>query len=217
MKPTYKFTFLLVPLFFVHSCATLKKQLKEDTQMSYPSSKSIAHSFYLIGDAGNSSPNDTDAAIAKFQKELNKASKHSTAIFLGDNIYPSGMTNKDTESESLAKHRLKVQTDAVKNFKGNTVFIPGNHDWYSGLKGLKRQEKFIEKAIGKNSFLPENGCPIERVKISEDIVLLVVDSHWYITNWDKNPTINDNCDIKTRVGFLDELTSQVKKQEVKQR
>ena len=211
MKPTYKFTFLLVPLFFVHSCATLKKQLKEDTQMSYPSSKSIAHSFYLIGDAGNSSPNDTDAAIAKFQKELNKASKHSTAIFLGDNIYPSGMTNKDTESESLAKHRLKVQTDAVKNFKGNTVFIPGNHDWYSGLKGLKRQEKFIEKAIGKNSFLPENGCPIERVKISEDIVLLVVDSHWYITNWDKNPTINDNCDIKTRVGFLDELTSQVKK------
>ena len=37
----------------------------------------------------------------------------------------------------------------VKDFKGNTIFIPGNHDWYSnGLKGLKRQEKYVTKTYG---------------------------------------------------------------------
>ena len=99
----------------------------------------------------------------------------------------------------------------MKNFKGNTVFIPGNHDWYSGLKGLKKQEKFIEDALGKNTFLPENGCPIKKVSISDDIVLLIVNSHWYITDWDKLPTINDDCEIKTREDFLNELSSEIKK------
>ena len=53
------------------------------------------------------------------------------------------------------KHRIKIQTDAVKDFKGETVFLPGNHDWYSGLKGLKRQEKIVEDQLGKDTFLPE--------------------------------------------------------------
>ena len=39
----------------------------------------------------------------------------------------------------------------------------------------------------------------------------MVDSHWYITNWDKHPTINDNCDIKTKQRFLDEYNSLIKK------
>src|SRR5690606_29673722 len=101
--------------------------------------------------------------------------------------------------------------DVAKTFPGKVIFIPGNHDWYSGLKGLKRQEKFVEDVLGKNTFQPENGCAIEKVNISPDIVLLIVDSQWYITNWDNHPTINDDCDIKTRDQFLDEFSSEIKK------
>ena len=108
---------------------------------------------------------EVDPAIDAFSLALRNASSNSTAIFLGDNIYPIGFTNKKGDKE-LAEHRLKVQTDAVKDFDGETIFIPGNHDWYSGLKGLKRQEKFVEDALGKNTFLPENGCPIQKVNIA---------------------------------------------------
>ncbi|MBT8272343.1 MAG: phosphoesterase, partial [Bacteroidia bacterium] len=76
---------------------------------------------------------------------------------------------------------------------------------------LKRQEEYIEDRIGKNSFLPENGCPIEKVDISDDIVLILIDSEWYLTNWNNHPNINDDCDITTRAKFFDEYESLIKK------
>ena len=122
------------------------------------------------------------------------------------------MPNKKHEQRDFAEHQLNIQTESAKNFKGNTIFIPGNHDWYSdGLKGLKRQENYIEDILGKNTFLPENGCPIEKVDVSDNVVLIVVDSEWYLTNWDKHPTINDDCEIKTRALFFDEYESLIKK------
>ena len=205
-----KCSFLFIILLIFNSCATLQKQVASNTEKALPTDKEIEHSFYFIGDAGNSDLGESSEALKAFKTELENASKSSTAIFLGDNIYPNGFVDTDSD-EDLAKHRLKVQTDAAKNFKGEAIFIPGNHDWYSGLNGLKRQEKYVEKALGKNTFLPENGCPIEKVKISEEVVLLVVDSHWYMTNWDNHPNINDECDIKTRVDFLNELSSEIKK------
>ena len=69
----------------------------------------------------------------------------------------------------------------------------------------------MEATLGKNTFIPENGCPIKKIKINEDIVLIVVDSQWYITDWDKHPSINNNCDIKTRAQFLDEFRGEIKK------
>src|SRR5690606_2155567 len=93
------------------------------------------------------------------------------------------------------------------------IFIPGNHDWYTdGLKGLKRQEDYIEDRLGKHSFLPEKGCPIEKENLSDEVTLLVVDSQWFLEDWDKHPTINDGCDqIKTREQFFEEIESEINK------
>ena len=198
--------------FFLNACASHELQLKDKSREdAFPSEKKISHSFYLIGDAGNSELGKQTAALNLFKKHVNVASKNSTAIFLGDNIYPKGFPEKESDAVNFALHQLKVQTKAVEGFKGQTIFIPGNHDWYSGIKGLKRQEKYIENILGKHSFLPENACPLKRVKIGKDIELIVVDSHWYITNWNKHPTINDDCDIKTREQFFNEFESLVKK------
>ncbi|WP_298555526.1 metallophosphoesterase [uncultured Algibacter sp.] len=207
-----KIASLLVVIAVLNACATYKTQYKDvSAQNNFPS-KEIAHSFYLIGDGGNSPIDSSSEALKAFKSELSNASKNSTALFLGDNIYPKGLPKKNDENRAFAEYQLKVQTEAVKDFKGKTIFIPGNHDWYSnGLKGLKRQEKYIENALGKNTFLPENGCPIEKVEISDDIVMIVIDSEWYLTNWDKHPTINDDCEIKTRFRFFEELEGLIKK------
>ncbi|WP_299366615.1 metallophosphoesterase [Winogradskyella sp.] len=208
----FKNAFLFIAfLLFINSCATYKVQYDKEHKQQAPPQKEVKHTFYLIGDAGNSQLGQTDKAIQAFGKELEKASKNSTAIFLGDNIYEKGLPEKSSSEYELAKHRLQVQIDAVKGFKGEAIFIPGNHDWYSGVKGLKRQEKLVEEALGKNTFLPEDGCPIDKIHVADDIELILVDSHWYVTNWDKHPTINDDCDIKTISDFLDEFDSLIKK------
>ena len=212
MKTDIKFSAIFLLAILLNACATLKMQVDETKTSNFPTNKQISHSFYLIGDAGLSGETESSSAIEAFKEELKKAnSANSSAIFLGDNIYPKGLVGKDDDSRADAEKQLNAQIDAVRDFKGKSIFIPGNHDWYSGIKGLKRQEKYIEDALGKNTFQPENGCPIEKVKISDDVVLLVIDSQWYITNWDKHPTMNDNCDIKTRVDFINELSSEIKK------
>ncbi|TYB79115.1 metallophosphoesterase [Bizionia myxarmorum] len=212
MKNPYKLGFSFIFLISFYGCATFKTQYKEPFVPVSETNKTIDHSFYLIGDAGNSPIGTKTDALQAFENALNKADKNSSAFFLGDNIYPRGLPEETSESYAFAKHQLDVQIDAVKNFKGKTIFLPGNHDWYSdGLIGLERQEKYIDSALGKNSFLPEHGCPIENETITDDIELIYVDAKWYMVNWDKHPTLNDKCEIKTRDAFLDEFESRIKK------
>ncbi|AXP80008.1 Calcineurin-like phosphoesterase [Mariniflexile rhizosphaerae] len=202
---------IFIAAIFLNACATYHPQYKDSNREKDLLQKDIAYSFYLIGDAGNSPLGTSSKALEAFKNALSKATEHSTAIFLGDNVYPKGLPKKNHQSRAFAEHQLNIQTAAVKNFKGKTIFIPGNHDWYSGIKGLKRQEDFIEDKLGKNTFLPENGCPIEKVDISDDVVLIIIDSEWYLADWDNYPTINDDCDIKTRTKFFDELEGEIKK------
>jgi predicted phosphodiesterase len=190
----------------------MKMQVAENQNFEYKKDSSkLIHSFYLIGDSGNSTLNEDSPALKYLKNKIENSTKNSTLIFLGDNVYETGIPKKKSKKYRLAKRRIEAQTDIAKDFKGNSIFIPGNHDWYNGLEGLKREEKLVEKALGKNSFLPQNGCPLEKVDISKDIVLIIVDTHWYLTNWDKHPTINDHCEIKTRTKFFDEFEGLIKK------
>ncbi|WP_250433183.1 metallophosphoesterase [Hanstruepera flava] len=198
----------------VLSCATFKPQYAVDNKKVSGTDKlnPIEHQFYLIGDAGYSPLNDQALALKHLEKVLNTASSNSTTIFLGDNIYQKGLPKKGHKDRAQAEHNINAQIQTVENYKGRTVFIPGNHDWYSnGLKGLERQEDYIDDALGKNTFLPEHGCPIEHKTISDNIELIIVDSKWYLTNWDNHPTMNDECQIKTREAFFDEFESRIKK------
>jgi len=207
----YKYFIILFLFILPSACATYNTQIKNNNFNTQFPDKEIDHTFYLIGDAGNSAIGTSSIALQSFKKELSKADKNSTVIFLGDNIYPKGLPKKGHKNRAFAEHQLNIQTAAVQNFKGETIFIPGNHDWYSGLSGLKRQEKYIEELLGKNTFLPANGCPIENIHIGEEIDLIIIDSEWYLTNWDSHPTINDDCEIKTRSKFFDELEGLIKK------
>ncbi len=211
-----KYLLIVSCLLLLTSCATQKiKFAKTFSKNETPTQKEISHTVYLIGDAGLSSENEMNTVLKLFKKELDKADENSIAIFLGDNIYPAGLPDK---KESLAdyekaKNSIDAQLESLKNFKGRSLFIPGNHDWYSnGLKGLEREEKYIKKKLKqKNPFLPENGCPVDVVKVSDKLAIIAVDTEWYLTNWDKHPTMNDNCEIKSRAKFWEEIEGLIKK------
>ncbi len=209
---TFRLFLYFISIVLLAGCATYKAQYAKVKKTTLPTNTSkIEHSFYLIGDAGNSSMQENSLALKYLEQHIKDASENSTLIFLGDNVYETGIPKKSSKNYALAKRRIQAQTDVAKNFNGKSIFIPGNHDWYNGLKGLKREEKLVEKALGKKSFLPQNGCPLEKINITKDIVLIIVDTHWYLTNWDNHPTINDDCEIKTRVKFFDEFEGLIKK------
>ncbi|WP_294243166.1 BamA/TamA family outer membrane protein [uncultured Chryseobacterium sp.] len=172
--------------------------------------------FFLVGDAGNADKKEGQNTLKLLRKQLETADKNSMLIFLGDNIYPLGMPAPSDKGYALAKEKLEDQLAITKNFKGKTLVIPGNHDWYHGLEGLKAQEKFVKDYLDdKKGFLPKNSCPIEDINISKDIKLIVLDSEWALINWDKYPGINEGCDIKTREDFYAEFRDLIVKNQDK--
>lgn len=208
--------------FFISSCASHEIRLgksyvqnKNDTIKRDTSQ--INHTFFLLGDAGDTKTVQAKQTLEQLKKELEKAPSNSTLIFLGDNIYPKGMPPAtDSVQRNEAEEKLTLQIDATRKFSGKTVFIPGNHDWYNGIEGLNEQERIInEKLNQKKTFLPRKGCAIETLKVNDLVAVIIIDSEWYLQNWDKHPTINDNCTIKTRAEFYDELKSEINKNQNK--
>ncbi len=207
---------VVISIFLFQSCGTFDPKYANEERIFEPTVPvdEIDQRFYLIGDAGGAKDESTSEALTAFRSfTATKNTENDYVIYLGDNIYPAGLPKKGEDGRENAEKMLKKQLEAISEFKGKKLFIPGNHDWYSdGLKGLKRQEEYIEEALGdSDAFQPEKGCPIEKIEISDNIELLVLDSQWYISDWDKHPTINDECDIKSREAFFLEIEGELKK------
>ena len=202
----------------LYSCATYNvKKGKNLSEISNSDIKSVTDfKIFLIGDAGNADEAQAQNTLNLLKGQLEAADKNSMLIFLGDNIYPSGMPEKSDKDYNSAKKKLEDQLAIVKNFKGKTLVIPGNHDWYSGLDGLKAQEEFVKDYFNdKKAFLPKASCPIDDINLTKDVKLIVIDTEWALVNWDKYPGINKNCDIKTREDFFDEFKDLINKNQDK--
>ncbi|GIZ09847.1 hypothetical protein FUMI01_25730 [Flavobacterium sp. UMI-01] len=199
------------------ACATHKEQLgsqaKNWTLLNEKDSVKIAHTFYLIGDAGNTDDNQMNSTLAALEKKIKIADHNGTLLFLGDNVYPKGIpvSSSDPNYQSAVK-KLHPQLQLARHFKGQTIFIPGNHDWYNGIKGLKKQEDLIQDALdNKKAFSPRKGCAIDAIKINAQVLLITIDSQWFLEDWNKSPTINEECSIKTREAFFEELENLLNK------
>lgn len=214
-KQTMKYKLYIIIVLFLSSCATYQTQYDKNHanwKNSIHQEKEELYSIYLIGDAGKLDKNGVNIVTQAVGEKLKTANKQNALIYLGDNIYPVGMPKKGKKKRNLAEDIIDAQLKIVKDFKGKTIFIPGNYDWYQGLEGLRRQEKYIERELSnKKIVFPKNGCPLQKIKVNDDIVIIAINSQWYLENWDKNPTINDDCEIKTRSKFFDELEGLIKK------
>ena len=211
----FKLVLSLALSLIVLSCATLETKIWEGAALEQEStSAQKTHSIYLMGDAGFASVDEQKYSLKGFKDLIeSEGMENDIAIFLGDNIYPKGLPKNGDPEREAAEGFLDAQLNSVEDFKGQTYFIPGNHDWYSnGLRGLSRQEEYLEKESGnKEIFQPENGCPIESVSVNDDLEIIFIDTQWYLADWDKHPTMNDECEIKSRNEFFLELEGELKK------
>ena len=66
----------------------------------------IAHSVFLIGDAGEPSLVGQEPVLAALESEATVCKAQKTVIFLGDNIYESGMPPKGDPERAGAEEKL---------------------------------------------------------------------------------------------------------------
>ncbi|GAJ17372.1 unnamed protein product, partial [marine sediment metagenome] len=101
---------------------------------------------------------------------------------------------------------ILAQLEVLKDYKGEVIFIPGNHDWANGqkegLEYIKNQQKYIEDYLNREDvFLPKKGSPgpVE-IKLSEDIVLILIDSQWLFQETEKSYSgIEDEADLLIQI------------------
>ncbi|WP_031428381.1 metallophosphoesterase [Flavimarina sp. Hel_I_48] len=212
LKNNILLTVFLALLF--NSCATFEPQYKAgEIQKYFPSEKKIDKTFYLVGDAGLSNAGESTIALRTFSNYLKKnGAKGDYTIFLGDNIYPEGMPKKGEEYREISEHRLDVQYESTAGFEGETFIIPGNHDWYNqGLLGLIRQQDYLNNKFNDDEvFQPRNGCPLVAYDVNDNVHLIIIDTQWYLEDWNQNPTINQECSIKDRERFFMEIADEIK-------
>ena len=131
MKNAYSILPLILLSLLFHACAPYKAQYldEEDKEVKLPN-KAIDKTFYLIGDAGISPEGGISKGLTAFSNHItNKNTENDYTIFLGDNIYPAGLPKEGDEKRAQAENALNAQIQSVKNFNGEVLFIPGNHDW----------------------------------------------------------------------------------------
>ncbi|MFK7932820.1 MAG: metallophosphoesterase, partial [Saprospiraceae bacterium] len=210
----------ILGLLFITGCANQRPNLAyENTnwQKDTPPTANIRHTVYMTGDAGRI---ESTPVLDLLKKKLSAADENTSMVFLGNQLYPNGMPPKDeVEERQQAEYQLDVQLSILKDFKGRPLFIPGNRDWKKyGLKGVKRQEKYIEKKLKEldfdtdDLFLPDDGCgDFNAIDINDQLGIIAIDSEWYLHDWDQEPEINDGCEIKSLKVFDFNLQDAIRK------
>ncbi len=166
----------------------------------------LHYRLLLLGDGGKPTPDEP--VLKTLRKWAEKDATKTTIVFLGDNMYPEGMTER---KKHQATERLMPQLTVVKTAGAHGLFIPGNHDWSNGkAKGysaLLAQEKFINDALTqKPTFLPPGGLPgpavLELPKVNPAVRLIVLDTHWWLHLHEK-PQKSPESVIKELSALLD--------------
>lgn len=175
---------------------------------------SIGQRIFLVGDAGE--PKDPDPTFELLSQTTEGVSQEDVLIFLGDNLYPKGLSEKEHPERGELEDKLKVQLEAMKSFEGRSYMIPGNHDWAQGRNyGWERalnMEAYVNEYLGRDdAFVPANGCPgpIE-ITLNETAVLVVLNTQYFLHGWDK-PGEDAFCESKSTLEALDELQQVVEK------
>jgi hypothetical protein len=169
---------------------------------------SVTVRVILVGDAGALIKGKS--LVLDAMKKSMPLDERAVLIYLGDNLYDAGLPDETYTSYSAVKAALDSQINVLKGTKAKGFMIPGNHDWENGgprgYETILRQQRYVDlHGDGQVEFFPKRGCPgpVE-IPLGNDVILIVMDSHWWIHENDK-PGVESDCENKTQDEVINEL------------
>ncbi|HEX2095238.1 MAG TPA: metallophosphoesterase [Longimicrobiaceae bacterium] len=176
------------------------------------SQDSIAVDLFLIGDAGLPAPGG-EPVLQALKSAASRSPGNTLVVFLGDNLYPTGLPDTAGVERREAERILDAQIDAVRESGSRGIMVPGNHDWEAGgpggLAAVMRQAQYVA-ARGQEAVrvLPVNGCPgPEVLDFGEALRLIVLDTQWWLHEFERPVRDSSPCATKTEAQVVDSIRS----------
>ena len=155
----------------------------------------------------NTGATDNNSVLSQINNEA-KTLNDSKLLILGNAVSKEGYSKE-------GKAQISSQLEILKSFDGKVIFTPGHHEWViNGHRDVRSLEGYIQKN-SEASFYPDEGCPIKKKDLTDDVVLITIDSQWYLEDWNEHIYLNEDCDIKNRTDFFLEFESMLKKSQDK--
>lgn len=168
-----------------------------------PPIDSVESIVFLIGDAGDALPGRSPVT-AKLADEVERWSRSVATdsavvvFFLGDNVYPEGVRDRDDpafteDSLKLSSQVLTIRGEHARRFSARGYFLAGNHDWggrpgEAGLPRLRNETELVEAFRDEGhlvDFLPQAGAPGPVVlDIGAHARFVVIDTQWWLQGHD---------------------------------
>lgn len=158
----------------------------------------VKYRVILIGDAGEMNTGQLES--------LKSAANHvikgkTTTLFLGDNIYPTGMALPGSNNIKETEQILKSQFEPMRANGAAVYFVPGNHDWDksgpNGLAKIQAQGQFLSSFNDPLlKLIPDNGCPNPvAINLTDKLTIIAYDSEWWLFPYDK---ANPDCECNSK-------------------
>src|SRR6056297_1825308 len=82
----------------------VSEEQSQDQGREPQKSEELLYKIFLIGDTGAPAKHSSEPSFKFLEGQLKKSGKQSAVIFLGDNIYPSGMPDSTAKDRSRAEN-----------------------------------------------------------------------------------------------------------------
>jgi len=135
-------------------------------------------------------------------KQADKNSKEQVLIILGFEL-----------QDTVNKQKIIDYTSRLNDIYKKCYLLPSPALWQKyNASGIKMLDDLFDNEMAGDLLLPDNACgELETKDINDNLVIAIMDSNWYLQNWDKDRYINKGCYIKDRnrfwLHFNDEISS----------
>jgi len=170
--------------------------------------KEVVHSVYVTSNTGLRSNEDNKKLLDQIVRS-SQTNESNSLVMVGNIVPETGFPDKDNGRKQVEDNLKEHLLNNIKDFNGKIIYTPGYNEWQEDAPdNIDDLESFLQDTL-ESEFWPSDGCPIESKSLSDDIQLIMIDSQWYVENWDEHPYINNKCEIKTRLQFLDEFNDEL--------